>query len=684
MAASGVNVKMGVTGVAQFKQNINQAKQTVKTLDAQLALSEKQFKASGDAEGYMTEKSELLKAKLEAQKGVVESAENALKKMADQGIDRSSKAYQDMYRQMLQAKGEMIDTESAMNGIGEAGETAAAGVEDMNNAVQSIGKQVSFETVTNGICKITGAMEKAAQTAMKVGKAIVQQVLGVGTWADDTNTRAKVLGVSPEELQAMEKTARIIDTDAETIIKARQRLNKGLGNGSKATSSALEFLGISEDQDPEDIFWKAGEALMNLTDETEQEAKANDLFGKSWHELIPLFDAGREEYEKMNASWNVMTKEQLDQLNEMDDEYQKLQIAVEDLKREALSNLAEPMRDALKAVNDLLGRISDWLKSDEGKAAVENIVQKVKDAAEWLVNNTDTVIGALGTIVSGWGLLKLTGGALQILQLINGINGLKGAGAAGAGAQAAARSSGVAEAGASSAGVAGTGFFAKLAGGAKSLLSSGVLETAGVVAAAITPALLANAADDKRVEEQRLSRLASASMMQPGVDRDFLERASNALGLKWHGGNEAEVESILMGMGKRSDLQKAQLQALLQGSTANGNRTWDELQRLWNGEPMDMGQQNAILQSVTDAYQRMAEQSDRMTESTQTIQEAVQEQASRENAVDADELAEKVGNAAKQGILEKPLQVRVFLQGDEIMNYIDRNMGALLAAAFGG
>ena len=40
--ASGVNVKMGVSGVAQFKQSINQAKQSVKTLDAQIALSEKQ------------------------------------------------------------------------------------------------------------------------------------------------------------------------------------------------------------------------------------------------------------------------------------------------------------------------------------------------------------------------------------------------------------------------------------------------------------------------------------------------------------------------------------------------------------------------------------------------------------------------------------------------------------------
>jgi threonine dehydratase len=72
--ATGVNVKMGVEGISQFKNNMNQARQAVKTLDAQLALSEKQFKASGDAESYMTEKTELLKAKLEQQKTVAEGA----------------------------------------------------------------------------------------------------------------------------------------------------------------------------------------------------------------------------------------------------------------------------------------------------------------------------------------------------------------------------------------------------------------------------------------------------------------------------------------------------------------------------------------------------------------------------------------------------------------------------------
>ncbi|MEE1162595.1 MAG: hypothetical protein UHU21_02770 [Lachnospiraceae bacterium] len=666
--ASGVNVKMGVSGVAQFKQSINQAKQSVKTLDAQIALSEKQFKANGDAQSYMAEKSELLKAKLEAQKSVVTSAENALKQMADRGVYRSSKAYQDMYRQMLQAKGAMLDTQTEMDKIGESASEAADDTKDMNDEIKNIGKQVSFETVTSGINKITDSMEKAAKTAYKVGSAIVKEVLGVGTWADDVNTRSAVLGVSPEELQRMEKTARLIDTDAETIIKARQKLAKNIGSGNKNAMSALEAMGISGNGDMEDVFWAAGNAIMKLSDETEQEAQANALFGKSWHDLIPLFSAGREEYERMNSSWNVMSEEQLKQLNEMDDEYQKLKIAVEDLKKEALSNLAEPMKEALTAINDLLGKVSAWLKSDEGKAAVGNVVSKIKEAAEWLVNNKEGVVAALGAIVAGWAGLKLTGGALQILQLLNGINALKGGGAA---AAAAGGASGGAGGAVGTAGAAGGGFFAKLAGGAKALAASGLGTTVAAVAAGIIPPIIANAMDDRRVEEKRQSRLASASMMGPGVDSEFLTRASNALGLNWHGGNESEVLSILMGMKDRSDLQKAQLQAQLNGSsTSQGNITWNELQRLWNGtEEFDSARLNATLESVTDSYTKMAEQTSELTGATDESSKASQEMsAAAKSMMDIPGL---VGDAVRSGMSG----ITFVLDGSAITNYVDRQLG---------
>lgn len=426
MAATGVNIKMGVSGVSQFKQNMNQAKQAVKTLDAQLQLTEKEFKANGDAEEYMTKKSAELEAKLEAQKRVVDNAEKALKEMADNGIDKSSKAYQDMYRAMLQAKGEMLDTETALDGIAAAGEDAADSTADLADKMDGVSKGISWQNVTDGIDKITGSMEEAAKKAYKLGSAIVKEVLGVGTWADDINTRAKVLGVSPEELQRMEKTARLIDTDAETIIKARQKLNKNIGSGNKGAMEALEALGISTEGKPEDVFWAAGKALMDLGDETEQEAKANAIFGKSWHELIPLFDAGREQYEEMNSSWNVMSKDQLDKLNEMDDEYQKLQIAVEDLKREALSNLAEPMSTVLGKINELLGKISEWLNSEEGQETVADIVGKITGALDWFTEHSEEVVTGIGAIAAAFGGLKLATFGLNIAKTVSGFKGLLG------------------------------------------------------------------------------------------------------------------------------------------------------------------------------------------------------------------------------------------------------------------
>ncbi len=443
---AGVSVKMGVEGVSQFKQDMKTAQTAVKTLDEQLKLNEKQFKATGDAEAYMQQKAELLRAKLAEQKSVVASAEKALENMTRAGTDPASAAFQKMQQQLLRAKSDMLDTQTAMSGLGDAGEDVAEKSEAANEQLKHIGDGVDFQNVTSAINRITDGLENVAKKALRAGSAIVKEVLGAGGWADDINTRSKVLGISTDELQRMEKTAKIIDTDAETIVKARQKLMRGVGSGTKGTMDALEALGIKYSGDAEDTFWKAGEAIMGLSDEAEQEARANELFGKSWRELIPLFSEGRDEYERINSTWNVLSQEQLDSLNKMDDEYQKLQIALEDLKVAALTNLAEPMEKALTAINEILGRIGEGLNSEEGKATVDNVVTAITDGMKWIVDNKETVIGALSAIVAGWGALKLTGGALNILQLVNGLKGLTGMGAGAGSGGAAAKAAGTAAA----------------------------------------------------------------------------------------------------------------------------------------------------------------------------------------------------------------------------------------------
>ena len=134
-----------------------------------------------------------------------------------------------------------------------------------------------------------------------------------------------------------------------------------------------------------------------------------------------------------------------------------------------------------------------------------------------------------------------------------------------------------------------------------------VLAPAGAFALGIAPAVIAQEADERRVANTRQARIDAAQHLD-GTEQAFLLAAADALGLDWHGGNEQQIEDLLMGLGDRSDLQKAQLHNLLNGSfTSQGNDTWTELMRLWGGEEMDMGRMNSILQALADAYTRIPE-----------------------------------------------------------------------------
>lgn len=460
--ASGASVKLGVEGISQFKTNMNQAKQAVKTLDAQLTLTEKQFKQTGDSESYMTEKSELLKAKLEQQKTILANAEKALKDMKDRGIDPASKAYQDMYRQMLNAKGQMIDTENAMNGVATASEEAASGVSEMDKQLSKIGQGINYEQVTTSLNKISEGMEKAMKKAIDLGKAIVKDVLGAGSWADDLNTRAKYYGLTPEELQQMEKTAQLIDTPVDAIINAKKRLKKETAGRSQETMGAFAALGIDPDsaKDAEDLFWQTGQALMKMGNEYDKEAYAQKLFGRSWNELIPLFEAGRKQYEELNESWSVVPQESIDALQEMDDQYQTMQAELDTVKKQLEATLAPAVTQVMGMLTNLMTEFNKFLQTEKGKEMLQalsdavtslfsdianidpedvmntltGVLNGITEAFRWIEEHRSAVVGAIEAFIGTWALVKTASGITTVMNLINGIKGLTASGAAAAGA----------------------------------------------------------------------------------------------------------------------------------------------------------------------------------------------------------------------------------------------------------
>ena len=471
MAANGINVKMGVEGLSQFKNNMKTAQTAVKTLDQQLKTNEAQFKATGDAEAYMEQKTQLLELKLKEQKTTVTNAEKALEAMREKGIDPANASYQKLAQEMLKAKAGMYETEAALNEVGEAGDLAADGVSEMNNQLKRVGDGVNWQNVTDSLDRISDGIGHVIQRAWKMGEALVQNVLGAGSWADELKTTADQYqdtlyvmsggGSGTEYLQRMRYTANQIDTDVDTILSSIDKLKKGSEEANKDTMGAFAYLGVDPTgKNIADVFWEAGEAIANLGEQEDKNHYAQALFGRSWRELTPLFKAGRQEYEETMASWNVVSDETIENLGKMDDQYNALNSEWETFRNEMLGAFAGPLTLGMEKLTGFVEKLNEYLSSPDGQAMLKqmgdtvtqliddltnvnpedivnglsSVVDGIKNGLQWIDEHSGTVVGAIEAIIGAWGLTKVAAGITTFLKLIGAIQGLTASQAAAAGA----------------------------------------------------------------------------------------------------------------------------------------------------------------------------------------------------------------------------------------------------------
>ena len=690
--ASGVNVKMGVTGISQFKQNIQQAKTSLKTLDEQLKLNEKEFKANGDAQTYMETKAKLLQEKMAEQKTVIQNAQKALDDMAKSGVDKASKAYQDMQRQLIQAKGELLDTQGAMDGITEAGDDASDSVSEMNSQLSNIGKNVAWDNVTEGLEKITSGMENVIKKAWQVGKSIVDATLGAGAWADELQTTADQYEITPEQLYRMRQVADQIDTDAETILDAQDRLAKNNSKKSEDFMGALAFLKIDPTGKKNlDLFWEAGEAIMALGENEDKAYYAQQIFGKSWRELLPLFKAGREEYNKKfgEASW--VGDENFQSLTALDDESQKLNNSWETLQQTFLGTLAGPMKDVFELLNGVLEEFNEYLQSDEGKEALKQmgetitalirdlvninpedvanglktVIEKITEAFKWIEEHQEDIKTALKVIGGAFVAMKLGTVASNIARIVSGFKTLWG----GANNPLPKMTGGGGGGALTGLGAGGAGGGGGIIGSLKGLVASNglsLLTPAAVIAAAVIPAELARKEDEKRWAEQRERWSSASEKLSAGNGKEFTEAAARSLNDPYRPNGDAY--NYLMGLQNRSDLQMSQLHNMV------GSDTWTALQEFWRtgGENMADFQVTQLFQDVADSYSKMVETSQDVTGAAEE-----QTKATKEMTDAAKEMQKLPGEIA-----QSLSGVTVFMDGQAVgevmLPYINNGMGSMI------
>ena len=672
-----IKTTLAVDGEQAFKRAINEANTSMKNLGTQLSLASAEFRKDGDAMKLMETRSKALNGQISQQEEIVKALEKAVSdstKAYGENSDKTEKWEAELNRakaKLVNLQSELALNEQGLDRSGKAFDDSSQHAADYQATLQTIGKNVSFETVSRGIDGITGKFENAVKQVWNFAKGLKDAMVDSGKWADDLVTDATKYKMDPEELQRWQYASKFVDTEVETIFNARNKLTSKMSKGWKDGDLDMwKVLGIDltdaetgTARDKMDVLWEVGETLMHVSDMQERgstnldaEALSMEVFGKSWRDLLPLFTAGREEFERYMSEAPVVANENVDALTKSNDAVDRLNSSWETLKLDFFAQIAPTMTEVTNALSGMLNEFNKWIETEEGKQAMSDLsdaikelfsgvsdikfkdiidtvktaINGIKDALVWLSENKDGVYDALKMIGAGFALLKVSQLAIDIGKVVNGSKDLLGIGKGGGTGET--PGGGTGGTGDVTGGTAGGGFWA----GIKGFFSANGLSTfapAAVLAAAVAPAVIAQKANEagwigKYEETEAAATLAEAG----GKDATLLRRLNEASGPKKtaDGGYQRgflgfldmnptqQADLVLQSLGDYKTRGMLYSDIMRYGSpddNINGWKPWTALMRYWGegeykDQPLDNGEIQALVEYLRDLETKKLEGSD--------------------------------------------------------------------------
>lgn len=200
-------------------------------------------------------------------------------------------------------------------------------------------EDVGVNLVVKGAAAFNSAMQAAGKAVIGVTAAVVGASVGIGklvmdsaSLADKYATLSGVTGISTTALQEFDFIGKKLDVDLETITGSMSRMVRSMGSaqdGSKNIADAYKQLGVKivdnngKLRDSKVVYGEVLTALGKMTNETEQDALAMQIFGRSAMELNPLIRAGKDRLNELTQAAHdtgaVMSAETVEGLDQFKD-----------------------------------------------------------------------------------------------------------------------------------------------------------------------------------------------------------------------------------------------------------------------------------------------------------------------------------------------------------------------------
>ncbi|MGL6015453.1 MAG: phage tail tape measure protein [Selenomonadaceae bacterium] len=334
---------------------------------------------------------------------------------AETALSKTTTQVKENNKYLKEAKSSSDGCATSIDKFGKQAKQSGDEVKGMGNDLDNTKSKVSTfgevlkanlagAAIVSGIRAVAGAIKDVATNVLDAADSIQQM-------SDQT-------GLSASKIQELQYVGDTVGVSIDTITGSYSKLIKNMNSASKGTGSAAEAfktLGVSvvdgngHLRDSQAVWSEAVTALGGITNETEQTAIAQQIFGKSASDLNPLIRTSSDELQNLakqaHDSGAVMSDETVASLDDFGDSIGQL--------KQSFTGMAGTL---LADVTPSLMELMDKIKGMD--------LTPLKSALSFVIENAPAVIGVITTLAGVFAGIKIAGAITTIISVLSGIGPL--------------------------------------------------------------------------------------------------------------------------------------------------------------------------------------------------------------------------------------------------------------------
>lgn len=404
----------------ELQQALGKIRTEAREVDKELGYINKSLKFNPRNVDLLRQKLAVLNSAADDNEKKINDMKAALDKLKKSGVDETSAEFRELQREIIKAESKQ--------------KSYNAEIKKLKGATSSLGQAAaSMAAFGNNATKAGEALRGVSMAAAGIDAALGALAVKSGQAADDLVTLSKVTGISTTELQKYKAAADLVDVSVDTIAKSQKRMKANMltaSEGTGAAASAFATLGVSVTDTnghlraQDDVFAETIAALGQMENETERDAIAMQIFGKSASELNPLIEDGGETYARVakifrDNGLEVVDEETLAKANAFNDSLDEIKAtwgaAISTIGMQLAGYLAPAMETVAGFMDKVAGLLSQL--SPEVLVVIGTIAGIIAVLAPALI-----IIGKLAFAISS--IMTLVSTAGPIIAAVSGPIGI--------------------------------------------------------------------------------------------------------------------------------------------------------------------------------------------------------------------------------------------------------------------